>query len=453
MNGHLRLPGAIALAITTVVGSGALVLPGIAYSQVGESALMSWLLAALITVPLLLIFATLGSTFPGAGGVAGFLQQAFGRSAAAGTEVLLLGTFGLGVPAIALTGGAYATAMPLLEAVPVGVVSVALVGAAAAVVYVGAKFSTRVQITLAVVLTAVLIALGLVALIIGVPSAIIPDLTNEAINSAFMGIGIVFFAFAGWEMISFTTEEYANPKRDFPRVVAVSFLIVTVMYFLLAWGLQSALPGGGAEATTAPVQALAALIDPRLAAVISVFGVMIIFANLVGAIWGASRLVMSSAREQLLPRPLAKLSTGKIPRNAVLACAAGFILVIIISQAGLIPVGTMLEVAGKNFFLLYLMCAAAYLVLFPGARRIFGVAVAAALAVLAALSFGPLQLAYAGLLFAAGASISRARLHRSPAATPENAAAHPGAPKGDIAAASDTATDPRARPRMESARP
>lgn len=409
LQGHLRLPGATALAVTTVVGSGALVLPGVAYAQAGESALMSWFLAALITVPLLFIFARLGSLFPGAGGVAGFLHQAFGRKAAAGTEVLLLGTFGLGLPAIALTGGAYATSMPLLANVPSSVIAVALMLSAGLVVYVGVKFSTRIQVVLAIVLTVVLIALGVVALTLEGPEAVIPHLSSETLNSALLGIGIVFFAFSGWEMISFTTEEYANPKRDFPRVVALSFVLVTAMYFLLAWGIQSALPRDGEETATAPVQAIAGLLDPRLAAVISIFGVVIIFANLVGAGWAASRLVLSSSREGLLPGALAKLSKDYVPRRSVVACAVGFSLVIIISQLATIEIGAMLEVAGKNFFLLYLMCAVAYLVLFPGGRRIFGILVAVTLAAIAVASFGAAQLIYATALFAGGAFISKVR--------------------------------------------
>ncbi|URN12315.1 hypothetical protein LUW77_13395 [Streptomyces radiopugnans] len=70
MAGHLRLPGAVALAITIVVGSGALVSPGIAYHQTGQAALYAWLVAAAVTVPLLIVFARLGADLPGAGGVA-----------------------------------------------------------------------------------------------------------------------------------------------------------------------------------------------------------------------------------------------------------------------------------------------------------------------------------------------------------------------------------------------
>ena len=49
----LDLPQAIGLAITMVVGSGLLMLPGLAYLKAGDAALYAWLIAALATAPLL----------------------------------------------------------------------------------------------------------------------------------------------------------------------------------------------------------------------------------------------------------------------------------------------------------------------------------------------------------------------------------------------------------------
>ncbi len=109
LKAHLGVSGATALAITVVVGSGALVLPGIALAELGSGAILAWVIAAVVTAPLLVVFAQLGARYPSAGGVAGFAQAGFGRRAAAGVEVVLLGTFGLGIPAIALTGGHYST--------------------------------------------------------------------------------------------------------------------------------------------------------------------------------------------------------------------------------------------------------------------------------------------------------------------------------------------------------
>src|SRR5262249_46372337 len=116
----LTLPQAIGLAITLVVGSGLLALPGLAYREVGAGAIYAWITSAFISIPFLVIFAVLGSRLPAAGGVAAFMQSAFSRQAAIPVEILLIGTFIVGGPPMIITGGHYfAAALRLGEAATV----------------------------------------------------------------------------------------------------------------------------------------------------------------------------------------------------------------------------------------------------------------------------------------------------------------------------------------------
>lgn len=417
LRGHVGLPGAIALAITIVVGSGALVLPGLAYHQVGDAAILTWAAAAIFTVPLLVIFAKLGSTYPSAGGVAGFVQVAFGRHLAAGVEVLLLGTFGLGIPGIALTGGNYLVALPGLGSLPAPAAAAIMIAAAGGVVVLGVRMSTRVQVVLAIGLIAALLAVGVLATVGGSAVQHLPTLDLGTVADGVGATGVVFFAFTGWEMLSFTTEEYANPRRDFPRALVLSFALVVVMYLLLAWGVQTRLPREDTTELAAPVQALIeTAVSPAAAHLVSVLGVVIIAANLVGAIWGASRLVMSSAREGLLPARLARLSPAGNPHRAVLACLAGFLLIIAVNAAKILSLTGLLTIAGQNFFLLYLLCAITYSRLFRGGRRIYGIAVTIVLGGIAVATFGGPQFAYSSVLLLIGTAVSasRASAYRKP---------------------------------------
>ncbi|GAA3924871.1 amino acid permease [Actinomadura viridis] len=408
LQGHLRLPSAVALAITIIVGSGALVTPGIAFQRAGEAALYSWIAAAVLTLPLLVMFAKLGAAHPGAGGIAGFTQAAFGRHAGAGVELLLMGTFGLGIPGIALTGANYLRAIPGLSGLPVSLGAAILLVAAAGVVFTGVRLSARVQLVLALVLTIALLAIGFAGTVRGAPLEHVPPPDGATLEAAVLAIGLIFFAFTGWEMITFTTEEYVDPRRDFPRVLVLSFVIVVTMYLLLAWAVQAHLPRDADTTASAPVQALVEGFASSAAPLVSVLGVVIIAANLVGAIWGASRLVMSSAREGLLPPVLARVNGADNPRQAVAACAAGFLAVIAASAVGWTSLSDLLTIAGQNFFLIYVICSAGYLWLFPGGHRIFGVLVTAVLAAIA-VTFGPLQLAYAAVLVVLGVVLSRLR--------------------------------------------
>jgi amino acid efflux transporter len=410
LKAHLGLPGATALAITVVVGSGALVLPGIAYRQAGADAAFAWMVAAVVTIPLLMIFARLGARYPGAGGVAGFVHAGFGRTAAAAIEVLMLGTFSLGIPAIALTGGNYVVRAFGLS-IRSGPAAAVLVLGAGAVVAIGVRLSGRVQTVLALTLTIGLFCAALLALRDPVTpvSVHLPGDTGALFTLA-ATVGTVFFAFTGWEVISFTTEEYRNPRRDFPRVLVLSFTIVTVMYILLALGLQVQLPATDPGLSGAPVGEMVERASGHGAAqATTVLGIVAIAANLVGAFWGASRLVMASARAGLLPRPLATVhSASSSPRRAVAVCVVTCLVVIGLQTAGLFSLGTLLSLAGRNFYVIYLFSALAYARVFTGRARVFGIVVAVVLAILT-LGFGLASWIYLLALLGAGALAHRHR--------------------------------------------
>ncbi|MGI9296863.1 MAG: APC family permease [Gammaproteobacteria bacterium] len=397
---------AVGLALTIVIGAGLLVLPGLAYQQAGGAALYVWILDLVLVAPLLVIFAKLGAKWPGAGGVAGFLQNAFSRRWGAAAEVLLVGTFGLGIPAIALTGGQYCAAATGAGNDAVPMFAFILLLAAAAVNWRGAGVSGDIQRTLAFVLCGVLFAAALLALIFGdrsrgEPIAAATDI--DTWRAALPAAGLVFFAFTGWEMMSFTSEEYRNPRRDFPLAVGVSFAVVALLYLTVAAAVQLTLPRDAHQTSVAPLAALLAPVSGAAGAVfVSAAAAVILFANLIGAMWAASRLVFSSAREGLLPRAFAALSSRRTPRAAIAVCLAVFCVALAAEAAGIWKIDDMLRLAGQNFFFLYAMSVAAYLrIASTVASRLLG---AASLAVSVAMMgvFG-LEMLYPVFLLAVGA--------------------------------------------------
>lgn len=409
---HLTLGPALALAVTTVIGGGALALPGVALDGAGNDALLGWALAGVITIPLLVVFSRLGARYPTAGGIAGFVRPRFGRRAAAGIEMVLLGTVSLGMPAIALSGGGYLAAAVGAPANTAWVGAVLLLLLVTGTLYVGAALSARLQTVLAIVLTIALVAVGLVGLLSPAAEFIPPSFTVAGWENAVGVVGVLFFGLTGWEIVAFTLGEYKNPKRDFPRVVALSFVIVIGVYLVLAAGIQAILRPGDATNETAPVAELVSrAVSPEAAVFVSVLGVVILAANLVGAMWGASRLVYASSGEGLLPRGLFHVAgASRTPRRAVLVVGGAFVLLVGASALGVISVTIMFEVAGQNFFLLYVVTAVVYGV---EARsrvgRCFGLLLAAALAAVTLLGFDPVDLCYPAALFMIGCLIFRSR--------------------------------------------
>ena len=61
----LSVTRGIGVAVSMVVGSGLLVLPGLAFANSGDAALYAWIAAAVVMLPLLLVFAIFGKQIVG----------------------------------------------------------------------------------------------------------------------------------------------------------------------------------------------------------------------------------------------------------------------------------------------------------------------------------------------------------------------------------------------------
>ncbi len=361
----LGVTQATALGITIVVGSGLLLLPGLAYHHAGATSYYVWIFCALLVMPLLVIFSALGARFPTAGGIAGFMQHAFSRNFAAATEVLLMGTFGLGIPAIALTGSYYLhSLLPPEWNLSDSALSLLLLAVAFGVNYRGAQITGKVQYAVAIFLVLSLLLIPALALIFSTESSgagiAAPRLVE--IPQLLPLFGMVFFAFTGWELLSFTIEEYKNPRRDYPISVALSFLIVIFLYLFLIFAIQILLPQSHPLMRSSPLAALAGHAFGAIASkLVAILSCIIILANLIGAVWAASRLVFSSAREGLLPQRVAQVDKNQTPHVALSITCGLFVVAILIYRQQWLGIDDMLRLAGQNFFILYGLAVVAYI--------------------------------------------------------------------------------------------
>lgn len=418
----LTISQAVGLGITIVVGSGLLLLPGLAYQEAGAASIYVWIVCALLVVPLLVIFSALGAKYPSAGGVAGFMESAFSRDASSATEMLLFGTFGLGIPAIALTGSYYVTTFVSID-IPVElfslVVSLLMVLIAFYVNYFGAAISGNVQKYLAIGLFCSLLLISVLSLVCAgeFKGQGVGKVESITVSSLYPLLGMVFFAFTGWEMLSFTIEEYKNPVRDYPISVALSFLAVIILYALLVISIQLIVPIDDAMLSTAPLSALMQNVFGGVAVtLVGVLSFVIILANLIGAIWASSRLVFSSARDGLLPASIARLSANSVPRASLTLTCSVFSAVLVLNYLGFFEVVDLLRLAGQNFFILYGLAVAAYIRISETKKqKIFG-GICFVVVMLTLSTFGS-ELLYPTALLCLGYVICRCKRGINPAAS------------------------------------
>lgn len=411
---NLSLSQAIGLAITMVVGSGLLILPGIAYEQAGNATVYAWIISAIAIIPILIVFAKLGSMYPSAGGVAGFIRNVFSERLGIATEVLVLSTIPGGA-GIAITGGKYFSS--ILGGDPrwvvCGTILVFIIGGF--VNYMGVRISGRVQQLLAFSLVFVLLCISLSALIFGDKSVGVGIAPVSHFYMSIPTVGLILFAFVGWELMSFTSEEFKNPERDFPLMIYTSFILVVVMYLLIAISIQLILSPHNPHLSTDPISELLSVVSGGISGkFISVLGFVNVCANFISVTWAMSRMIFSSAREGILPKFLSGVNnSSRTPKYAVTVALCLFAVFVTLYFLHVLGLVSLFKTASISFFFSYILSVLAYIKISQSTMsRLFGIATLGFVMVVF-FSFG-LGMFYPFVMFIIGYVMSIKRIRYSP---------------------------------------
>ena len=326
------------LMLNIVVGAGLLALPGLTVAMAGDQALWAWLVCIIAAIPLLLVFVILGGRHPDAGGIAHFVKLAFGGAGYVVASLIFLGAVAFGLPAIALTAGHYITAIVIL----------ATLGLTASP-DIAARLSTIIASTILIVLLAI-IGVGLAGVDWATARMTIAPLAEISLSVVLAPFMMIFFAFTGWEVASGLSEEFRNPKRDFPRAMLLSFAIASLLYMAMAFLAQTAPDVESHEAVF--VDILGARLGAAGGIVVADIATLVIAANLMGAIWAVSRMVFALSREGHLFVRL-NLNTAGTPVSSVVLTSLVILLVLASDSMDLLDIKGILAIAGQNFFILY----------------------------------------------------------------------------------------------------
>ncbi len=383
--GRLTVAQGTALYVGAVLGTGVIALPALAADAAGPASLIAWLGLVLLSVPLANTFAALGARYPDAGGVSTYVRYAFGTRAAAVVGWCFYFAVPAGAPAAAMFGGAYVAA-----ALGGGLPTV--FGTAAALMIVvtltnafGLKVSGRVQLVLA----ALLVALLLAAVVASLPHARWDNLRPFAPHG-WLAIGpaaaLLVWSFAGWEAITHLAADFRRPSRDLPRAATVAVAIVGVLYLGVAAATILVL-GAAAGSTDAPLaELLARGIGGEVRVIAAAAAVLLTLGTMNAYYAGAAKLGAALGRDGALPGWLSRgSSAGAVPRRS-LAVVSGlaFVALLAAAVARIGPEPLVLFTTG-SFVTVYAVGTAAALRLLPRGSRAHRLALVALVAVAALL--------------------------------------------------------------------
>ena len=367
----ITLRHAVAIYVSSVLGAGILVTPGLAAKVAGPASLVAWVLLSAASYPFAYTFATLSARKPDSGGIYSFASESFGKGISTMTAWLFVGWVAMGAPAITLAAGSYlAFAFPLSRG-EVFAVATAIILLAYGVNFRGIRLSGRVQVAV-VALIIVLLSAGVVASGPRVSASNFSPFLPGGFASIGVAAALIVWSYFGYENVSNIAEEFENPKRDFGRSVTISVLLISALYIAVAF----AIVGTGDYAAGSGVTPFAILLSNAFGAyggaVVSILSVVIIFSTVNAYTAGMARVVYAAAREGSLPRALAVVDEKSgVPRRSLLALLGLIMASLVIYYVLQLDVQTGFLATSGAAVLTYVVGSAAGLKLLKekGARR------------------------------------------------------------------------------------
>ena len=320
--GTLGLAQGTALYVASVLGTGILVLPGLAAAAAGPASILAVAAVLVLSIPLAGTFAALAARYPDAGGVASYVRRTLGDTAARMTGYWFFFGVCFGAPVLAVLGGEYVVAVLGVDRAAVPVVALAIFVPPFVANWFGVRIAGWVQF----VLTGLLIAT--VVGVVGVTfPAVEPGNFEPFLPNGWGGVGtaisLFVWAFAGWEVGTHIAAEFKNPRRIIPLATGIAIVIVGAGYLALQVVTVGVL-GDRAGEGVVPLLDLVETTAPGIGSTLVAIVTAIVCLGVMNAYLPAfAKLGAALGRDGDLPRFFAKgARSGEIPRRALLLTAA-----------------------------------------------------------------------------------------------------------------------------------
>ena len=393
----LGLWGGVELGVAAMIGGSIFTLTGFVAGTTGPSLPIAFLLTALLAaLPTVLVYAELASTRPEAGGGYSWIREALGPVHGHFAGWFSWCAHSVACAVYATSFGFYFTR--LLDALVLPFFGLSLPGATglwrvvfaliaililSSVNYRGVRFTGLIGRAAILVGIGILLFFAAVAISAIFTTAPKPQPLGDWMPFGFGGIlagmGLVFLAFQGFEVVSQAGEEMKEPRRNMPRALFISFGFVLVLYLLVVTsamlGVKADIPGWQVLADAGEGALVAAAAHLPLSRVlvdlVTFGGAAVALAALNATIFSASHVFYAMAHQgRSLPVEFETLHPKHgTPMFGILASA--LLMVVLVT---ILPIKDIAAIADLLFFFIFAQVHVAYIQFrrkFPGRRRPF----------------------------------------------------------------------------------
>ena len=350
----LSLPHIVTLYIGAVIGSGVLLLPGLAAEIAGPASILAWLFMTILVLPMAITMGLLSARHPSSGGVSTFVRMVYGDFAGNLVGWFFLLSVPIGAPIVAVTASHYAAVLldwsPLQVYLAAGMILVAVI----IMNIFGLQVASKVQTIVVGLIAAILV----LAVISAIPHASVSHFTPfvpQGWLSVLQVAGLLFWCFIGWEAVTHLSEEFVDPEKNAVRGVLRSAGIVALLYFSVAL-LTVATHSYGEGRSEASLSVMVQLsLGPAGGWVVGITALFICVATVNAYVGAASRIAYALARQGSAPRWFGHLHrTYQTPVGGLFFLAICFSLVLTVLALEWIDLTRLIQFPNATFFATYI---------------------------------------------------------------------------------------------------
>jgi len=321
------------IIVGSIIGSGIFIAPGGVLKQTGSvnMSLGIWILSGLFSMVGAYCYAELGLLIRKPGGDYTYILDTLGPFIGfirLWAECLIVRPCTITI--VALTFAKYSVKLMFPECEPpdesVRILAAVCICILAFVNCWEVKWATAVQdiFTYAKLLALfIIIATGIVQLGRGQTQHFTWDDTETDITKIALSFYSGLFAYNGWNYLNFVIPEMKDPVNDLPKAIAISIVLVTVVYTLTNIAFYTTLSVPEVLGSEAVAATFAEVMYGPMAFMIPIFVAMSTFGGVNGILLTSSRLFYAGACEGQMPEILCMIQVNKnTPAPAVLIVAA-----------------------------------------------------------------------------------------------------------------------------------
>lgn len=377
------------ISIGATLGTGIFVVLGQAVPKAGPAVVIAFVIAGLTALFSALSYAELAGTIPVSGSSYSYAYATMGELIAWICGWCLVLEYAVSVAAVAVGWGQYlnellsgtiGVTIPGWLANPPGAGGLVNVPAALVVVLAmafllgGARESARANTIMVLVKIASLLLFCAVAFT-GIRAGNYKPFMPLGLGGVSAAGASLFFSYIGFDAASTAGEEAKNPKRDMPRAIMLSLLIVTALYCLVALVAVGAMPWKNfANADAALAQIMKDVTGQSFWSVLLAAGAVIAIASVVLTVmYGQTRILFSMSRDGLVPKLLSKVS----PKSGIPVANTVIVTIFCGVLAAVVPLGALADATSIGTLFAFALVNVAVIVLRktrPNLPRTFKVA-------------------------------------------------------------------------------